>query len=82
MAKLKITIFKDGDSAPDVTITVPLGVFRVASKLVPRKIVSILEEHGIEINQIVELSRLDEPLGTLAEIEEHKRNKRIVISME
>ena len=82
MLKLKIRIFKNNDTAPDTTLTVPLAVVKVASKLAPRKAVKVLDDLGIDLNQIIEISKTDEPLGTLAEIEEHKKNRRIIISIE
>lgn len=82
MLKLKIRIFKNSDAKPDTTMTIPLGVIKVASKLVPRKAVKILDELGIDFDQIVDISNTEEPLGTLAEIEEHKKDRKIIISIE
>jgi hypothetical protein len=82
MLKFKIRIFKNGDAKPDTTMTVPLAVIRVASKLVPRKAVKILDDLGIDFDQIVDISKTDEPLGILAEIEEHKKDRKIIISIE
>jgi hypothetical protein len=82
MLKLKIRIFKNNDTKPDTTMTVPLGVIRVASKLVPRKAVKVLDDLGIDFDEIIEISKTEEPLGTLAEIEEHKKKRRIILSIE
>jgi hypothetical protein len=82
MLKLKIRIFKNNDHQPDTTMTVPLGIIKVASKLVPRKAVKILDDLGIDLDQIIEISKTEEPLGTLAEIEEHNKHRKIVISIE
>jgi hypothetical protein len=82
MLKLRIRIFKNNDQRPDTTMTVPLGIIKAASKFVPRKAVKILDDLGIDFNQIVDISKTDEPLGTLAEIEEHKKHRKIVISIE
>ncbi|HUT43169.1 MAG: hypothetical protein WBG61_02955 [Desulfobacterales bacterium] len=82
MLKLKIRIFKNNDTAPDTTMTVPLALIKVASKLVPRKAVKVLDDLGIDLDQIIEISKTEEPLGTLAEIEEHKKNRKIIISIE
>jgi hypothetical protein len=81
MMKLKIRIFKNNDHRPDTTMTMPLGIIKVASKLVPRKAVKILDDLGIDLNQIVDISKTEEPL-TLAEIEEHKKHRKIIISIE
>ena len=82
MLKLKIMIFKNSDTSPDTTITVPLAVIKVASKLAPRKAVKVLDDLGIDLDQIIEISETEEPLGTLAEIEEHNKNRKIIISIE
>jgi hypothetical protein len=81
MLKLKIRIFKNNDHRPDTTMTMPLGVIKVASKLVPRKAIKILDDLGIDLNQIIDISQTEEPL-TLAEIEEHKKHRKIIISIE
>lgn len=82
MLKLKIRIFKNNDTAPDTTITFPLAVIKMASKLTPHKALNVLGELGIDLDQIIEISKTEEPLGTLAEIEEHKKNRKIIISIE
>jgi hypothetical protein len=82
MLKLKIRIFKNNDHKPNTTMTVPLGIIKVASKFVPRKAVKVLDDLGIDFDQIMDLSKTEEALGTLAEIEEHKKDRRIIISIE
>jgi hypothetical protein len=82
MLKLKIRIFKNNNDKPDTTMTIPLGIIKVASKLVPRKAVKILDDLGIDLDQILEISKTEEPLGTLAEIEEHKKHRKTIISVE
>ena len=82
MAKLKIRIFKNNGSTPDTTATIPLAIVKVASKLIPRKAVTVLDDLGIDLDQLIEISKSEDALGTLAEIEEHKKNRKIVISIE
>jgi hypothetical protein len=82
MAKLKIRIFKNNGSSPDTTATIPLAIVKVASKLIPSKAVSVLDDLGIDLNQLIEISKSEEALGTLAEIEEHKKERKIIISLE
>jgi len=82
MLKLKIRIFKNNDPKPDTTMTVPLTVIKVASKLVPRKALKFLDDLGIDFEEILEISKTEEALGILAEIEEHKKNRTIIISIE
>ncbi len=87
MASLKIRIFKDGKTKPETTITIPLVILRFANGLIPKKISSDLQEKGIDLDLIVELSQNElsqnrEIRGTLVEIEEHEKNKKIVIAIE
>ena len=60
----------------------PLGVIKIASKLIPRQASAALQEKGIDLDGILELSRNEECQGTLVEVEEHAKNERIVISIE
>lgn len=82
MAKMKIRIFKNNGTTPDTTATIPLAIVKVASKLIPRKALSVLDDLGIDLEQLIEISKSEDALGTLAEIEEHKKNRKIVISIE
>jgi len=67
---------------PDTTMTVPLAVIKVASRLVPRKAIKVLDDLGIDFDQIIDLSKTEEPLGILAEIDEHNKDRKIIISIE
>lgn len=82
MLKLRIRIFKNNDESPDTTITVPLALVKIASKLIPRKTLTVLDDLGIDLEQVIEISKTEEALGTLAEIEEHKKHRKIIISIE
>jgi hypothetical protein len=82
MASLKIRVFKGNDSSPNTTFTIPLGVLKVASKMIPKKVAAALENKGVDINQIVELSQHEEVRGTIVEIEEHKKNEKVIIAIE
>ena len=82
MAKMKIRIFKNNGTTPDTTATIPLAIVKVASKLIPRKALSVLDDLGIDLDQLIEISKSEDALGTLAEIEEHKKDRKIVISIE
>ena len=84
MASLKIRTFKDGNTEPATTITVPLAIIRYASKIIPKYFTKPLQEKGIDIDtdMIVELSQNKEIRGTIAEIENHQKNEKIVIAIE
>ncbi len=80
MTSIKIRIYQKAAKKPETTITIPLDVFRVASKLIPKKASTALEKEGIDLNEIVKLSKNKEVRGTLIEIE--NPDQRIVVSIE
>lgn len=82
MADLKIRVFKGGDPEPETTVTVPGGVLKIASKLIPKRATDALQEKGIDLDEIIRLSENPEARGTLIEVEEHKKKERIVIALE
>lgn len=82
MADVKIRIYKGGEMEPETTITIPGGILKLASKLVPKKAAAALQEKGIDVKEIIELSQQPGVQGTLVEIEEHKKNERVVVAVE
>ena len=55
---------------------------KVASKLIPKQAASSLQEKGIDLDEIIRLSKNPDARGTLVEVEEHEKNERIVIALE
>ncbi|MGD2063139.1 MAG: hypothetical protein PVF51_06100 [Nitrospirota bacterium] len=82
MADLKIRVFKGSESVPETTVTVPGSVLKIASRLIPKRAAEALQDKGIDLEEIVKLSENPEARGTLVEVEEHKKNERIVIALE
>ena len=82
MRSLKVRTFKGGAATPDTTITVPLAILRMASKLLPERATAALQEKGIDVEMIVELAQNKEVKGVLAEIEEHRKDEKIIIAIE
>ena len=82
MANLKIRVYKSGNADPETTFTIPGKVAKVAAKWIPRRAANALLAKGIDIDEIVALSENPDVHGTLVEVEEHKKDKRIVISLE
>lgn len=82
MADLKIRVFKIGTDQPKTTITIPGSVLQVASVLFPKAVAEELEQKGIDVAEIAELSMNPDVSGTLIEIEEHEKGEKIVISLE
>lgn len=82
MANLKIRVFKRDEADPDTTVTIPGNILKIASKLIPNRLAAILQEKGIDVEEIVRLSENPAAKGTLVEIEEHKKSEKIVIALE
>jgi 4'-phosphopantetheinyl transferase EntD len=57
-------------------------VLTVASKLIPKQAIEALQEKGIDINELIELSKKPDVQGTIIEVEEHKKKEKIIIALE
>jgi len=82
MADLKIRVFEGDQSQLCKTITIPNDILKIASKIIPKQAMTHLENEGIDLNELIKLSSNPEVSGTLIEIEDHKKNRNIVISLE
>jgi hypothetical protein len=82
MSDLKVRIYKDGDGAPATTVTVPGGVLQIAYNLIPSRALAAMKDEGIDFDEIVRLSKKPEATGTLVEVEDHRKNERVVVSLE
>ncbi len=82
MADLRIRVFKSGEKEPETTVTIPGGVLKLASRLIPEQAAAALQGKGIDFDEIIKLSENPEIHGTVVEIEEHKKNEKVVISLE
>ena len=82
MADVKIRVFKHGETQPETTVTIPGSVLNVASKLIPKRAAAALQDEGIDIDELIKLSQNPDVQGTLIEVEEHKKNEKIIISLE
>ncbi len=82
MASLKIRVFKGDKQDLATTVTIPGGVLKIASNLIPHKAVSALRDEGIDLEEVIKLSENPEAHGNLVEIEDHRKGERVVISLE
>jgi hypothetical protein len=82
MADLKIRMFKTGETTPETTATIPGSILKVASRLIPKQAADALREKGIDLDEIIRLSANPDAHGTILEVENHKENQRVVISLE
>jgi len=82
MADLKIRVYRGSDPAPDTTVTLPGGVLKIASRLIPKQAIEALQKEGIDLEEIMRLSENPEAHGVLVDVEDHKKHERVVISLE
>jgi hypothetical protein len=82
MADFKIKVFKQGESEPETTVTIPGGILKIASNLIPKQATEALQEKGVDLEEILKLSENPDAHGTLVEVEDHKKNERVVIALE
>ena len=82
MADLKIRMFKGAATKPSTTVSIPVGVLRIASSLIPRQAAAELEEQGVDLQAIIRAAEDPETHGILAVVEQHEKNERIVIAVE
>lgn len=82
MANLKIRVFKGAATDPSTTVSIPVRVLKIASSLIPRKAAAELEAQGIDLDAIIAASEHPDAHGTLAEVEDHEKDQRIIIAVE
>lgn len=82
MSDLKVRVFRNGEDDPSTTVTIPGGVLRIAFNLVPSKAAEALKQEGIDLDEIVKLSENPDARGKLVEVEDHRKNERVVVSLE
>lgn len=82
MAKLKINVFNRGESEPKTTVTIPTSVLSIASKLMPKQAIVALQGQGIELSELIQLAKNPGTRGVLVEVEDHQKDKKVVISLE
>ena len=82
MKKLKIVIYRDGGAEPAKTYSVPVAVVKVAAKVIPKELLGPLGETGIDVGDILKAALQEGIEGTIAEVEDHTRNEKIIVSIE
>ncbi len=82
MQSIKIREFKIDSDVPEKTVTIPLSVFKIVAKIMPKKALEALQQNDIDIAEIQRLVENPEVQGTILEVEEHTKGSRTVISIE
>jgi len=82
MRSLKIREFKIGSDTPEETVTIPLSIFKIVAKIIPKKALVALQQNDIDIDEIQKLADNPEIQGIILEVEEHTKGVRTTISIE
>ena len=82
MRSLKIREFKIDSDTPEETVTIPLSIFKIVAKIVPKKALAALQQNDIDIEEIQKLADNPEIQGIILEVEEHAKGVRTTISIE
>ena len=81
-SRLFIRVFEINEKKPAQTVTIPLGVLKLARSFIPNRAKAALEKEGIDLDQVMGLADQQEAPGVLLEVEDHKKKRRVVISIE
>jgi hypothetical protein len=82
MQSIKIREFKIDSDLPETTVTIPLSIFKIVAKIMPRKALDALQQNDIDVEEIQKLAENPEVQGTILEVEEHTKGSKIIISIE
>ena len=79
---LFIRTFENNEKKPAQTVTIPLGILKLARNFVPKRAKAALEKEGIDLDKIITLADQQESRGVLLEVDDHKKKRRVVVSIE
>ena len=81
-SSLFIRVFENNEKKPAQTVTIPLGVLKLARNFIPNRAKVALEKEGINLDQVMGLVDQREAPGVLLEVDDHKKKRKVVISIE
>ena len=76
---LRIKVYEGDLSKPKVNVNIPLTLVKFVGKILPDKAKTKLDEHGVSLEQIMEMIEKEE-VGKLVEVQEE--NERVEIYIE
>lgn len=82
MRNIKIRKYKIGSDTPEATVTIPLSIFKIATKIIPKKALGALQQNDIDIEEIQKLADNPDIQGTILEAEDRAKGVREIISIE
>lgn len=81
-SSLFVRIFENNEKKPAQTVTIPLAVLKFARRFIPNRAKVALVKEGIDLDQVIGLADHQEAPGVLLEVDDHKKKKKVVISIE
>ena len=81
-SKLYIRVFEKEEQQPAQTIAIPLGILKWAQGVIPDRAKTAMREAGIDIDQVMTLADNAQVPGVLVEFDDHKKRRRVIISVE
>ncbi len=81
-SRLFVRVYENNEKKPTQTVTIPLGVLKLARNFIPNRAKAALEKEGIDLDQIMELANQQEAPGVLFEVDDHKKKRKVVVSIE
>ena len=81
-SSLFIRVFENKEKKPAQTVTIPLGVLKLTRIFVPNRAKAALEKEGIDLDQVIGLADQQEAPSVLLEVDDHKKKRKVVISVE
>jgi hypothetical protein len=82
MRCIKIREFKIGSDTSEKTVTIPLTIFKIVAKIMPKKALDALQQNDIDIEEIQKAADNPDIQGNILEVEEHTKGVRTIISIE
>ena len=82
MKNIIITIMKKGKTEPETIVTIPFENSGIIELLIPKDAVTILQQEGMKLNEIIHASKKDDLIGTLLEIQKPDKTISLAIAKE
>ena len=82
MKNIIITIVKKDKTEPETIATIPFENIGIIELLIPKDALTILQQEGMKLNEIINASKKDDLIGTLLEIQKPDKTISLAIVKE
>jgi hypothetical protein len=80
MKDIIITVMTKGKTEPETIVTIPFNNFGIVELLIPKEALTILQEDGLNLTEIIKAAKKEDLTGDLVEIQ--KPDKRISLAIQ